>query len=262
MSSAPPDLTLTDYQTHLPTFEGPLDVLLRLIERQKLDISDVSLVAVTDQFLDYIAHIEQDRPDLVADFAAVGTRLTVLKSRSLLPRPPATEDDEEVDPDELVEQLKAYQRLKGVALDLGERFASGMTGYAPRGVGPVVQSKHVAETKLMAYESSVLLRAIRRRLTAVPKAVQAIRQRRVVSIREMTDRVLAAVTALPRVRFRQITADAENRTDKATAFLAVLVLIRRGMVAAEQDTLFGDIDLTANQTTTSDLSDIEDDFVN
>src|SRR5690349_9456548 len=95
--------TLANYQLRLPAFEGPLDVLLRLIERSQLAIEDVSLVAVTTQFLDHVASLASAPSHIVADFAAVGARLTVLKSRSLLPRPPL--DTEEPEQSDLTHQL-------------------------------------------------------------------------------------------------------------------------------------------------------------
>lgn len=256
-------LTLDQYQTRLPSFEGPLDLLLHLIERQKLDISEVSLVAVTDQFLDHISGLEDSAPHIIAEFTSVGTRLTVLKSRWLLPRPPVVDEEESPDPDELVEQLRAYQQLKKAAKELSSRMDDGYAAYAPTGTGPVVRTKDVGETRLTNYEPNVLLKMIRRRLAAVPKAVQSIRSRRIVSIREMTDRVLSAVSRLTRVNFHTITEDATTRTERATAFLAVLVLVRRRMLDVNQGELFGEIELSKGDETNQEvLQDMENEFVN
>ncbi len=257
------DLTLTNYQTRLPSFEGPLDLLLHLIERQKLDISEVSLVAVTEQFLDHISGLDDRAPHIIAEFASVGTRLTVLKSRWLLPRPPVVDEELPPDPDDLVEQLRAYQRLKAAARTLGVRLDDGYTAYSPMGAGPVVRTRAATETRLATYDANVLLKAVRRRLSAVPKAVRAIRARRIVSIREMTDRMLTAVSRVSRIRFSQATADAQTRTERATAFLAVLVLVRRGMLKADQPGLFAEIDLSQGDLHDSDmLQDMENEFVN
>ncbi len=257
------DLTLNQYQTRLPSFEGPLDLLLHLIERQKLDISEVSLVTVTDQFLDHIASLDDRAPHIIAEFTTVGTRLTVLKSRWLLPRPPVVDEEITPDPDDLVEQLRAYQRLKAAARNLGERLEEGVTAYAPSGTGPVVRTRNTADTRLATYDASVLLRAVRRRLSAVPKTVQAIRARKIVSIRQMTDRVLDAVARFTHVRFSQVTADATSRTERATAFLAVLVLVRRGMMNADQAGLFNEINLSKGELNDPEmLQDLETDFVN
>lgn len=265
MTTATPPLTLVNYQTRLPSFEGPLDLLLRLIERQKLDITEVSLVAVTDQFLAFVAEMEDAPLDVIAEFTSVGTRLTLLKSRSLLPKPPVRDDDEEPDPDDLVEQLRAYKRLKEIAQQLGRRRDDDLISFGHKGTGPIARKSEVAPTKLAHYEPSVLVRAIRRRLAAIPVAVQMIRQRRIVSIREMTDRVLELLTAIPRVRFSQVVEGYETRSETATAFLATLVLIRRRAVDATQDGMFGEIVLSQAAQATGDVPDdpdIDDEFVN
>lgn len=256
-------ISLDQYQTRLPSFEGPLDLLLHLIERQKLDISEVSLVAVTDQFLNHVATLEDRTPHIIAEFTSVGTRLTVLKSRWLLPRPPVTDEEESPDPDELVEQLKAYQQLKKAAAELSSRMDDGYVAYFPTSTGPVVRHRDVGETKLAKYESNVLLKMIRRRLAAVPKVVQSIKARRIVSIREMTDRVLDAVTNFSRIRFSTVTENSVSRTERATAFLAVLVLVRRNIITAEQGELFDEIELAKGQEVSTDsLEDMENEFVN
>ncbi|MCO5215199.1 MAG: segregation/condensation protein A [Thermomicrobiales bacterium] len=263
MASDHGELPLHGYQTRLPSFEGPLDLLLHLIERQKLDISEVSLVAVTDQFLDHVAKLDQRAPHIIAEFTSVGTRLTVLKSRWLLPKPPITDDEVSPDPDDLVEQLRAYQQLKKAAAQLGQRVDEGLTSYTSTGVGPIVRVQSTENVRLATYEPKVLLAAIRRRLSVVPKTIQAIRTRKIVSIREMTDRILTAVTERGRVSFSSMTEDARTRTDRATAFLATLVLVRRQIISAEQNDLFSDIALIKGSEVDPDtLIDMESDFVN
>lgn len=267
MSTHPPlpIPTLANYQTRLPTFEGPLDVLLRLIERHQLEITDVSLVQVTDQFLAHVAHLAETTPNDIAEFTMVGTRLILLKSRSLLPRPPVLNEDEEPDPDDLVQQLQAYKRLKLVAQQLGKRRESGFVSFGPQASGPITRPRGIAPPKLSAYESSVLLRALRRRLSTVPQAMQTIRQRRIVSIRQMIQRVASMASQAGTFRFTAVTEGYTTRTEVATAFLAVLVLIRGRSLDAAQDGLFGDIDLTDvadNVNTDNVLNEVDDAFVN
>jgi chromatin segregation and condensation protein Rec8/ScpA/Scc1 (kleisin family) len=81
--------TAFTWQLRLPTFEGPLDVLLRLIEKQQLPITDVSLALVSDQFLQAARELDGSAPETIAEFTAVGSRLVAIKARSLIPRSPA-----------------------------------------------------------------------------------------------------------------------------------------------------------------------------
>lgn len=262
-AQTPPFPTLGNYQMRLPTYEGPLDVLLRLIERHQLAITDVSLVQVTDQFLRFVDEMEEAPAEVIADFTAMGTRLTLLKSRSLLPRPPKVEEESEPDPSDLVRQLQEYKQLKDAARLLGERREAGLASFGPNGSGPVARPSRMAPTRLAHYEPSVLIRSLRRRLSTIPRAMQTIRQRRIVSIREMIDRVLESTLGRPRVRFSHVMRDYETRTEMATAFLAVLVLIRRRSMDASQDGLFGEIELTRIED--ADLQafdDAEPEFLN
>ncbi|MDQ3045063.1 MAG: segregation/condensation protein A, partial [Chloroflexota bacterium] len=156
-------MTLDGYQTRLPTFEGPLDLLLRLIERSQLAITDVSLVAVTDQFLDYRDRLGGAPAHVVAEFASVGARLVLIKSRGLLPKPPVTELDAE--PDALVNQLETYRALKRAATYLADVDAIGRGGFSPHGLG--VRSREVASPSLANYSASVLRQSLRRRMNVV-----------------------------------------------------------------------------------------------
>ncbi|HWV34712.1 MAG TPA: ScpA family protein [Thermomicrobiales bacterium] len=259
-------LTLANYQLRLPDFEGPLDVLLRLIERSQLAIEDVSLVAVTDQFLTVLEDMrEQTPPETIAEFATVGTRLTVLKSRSLLPRPPKPDEDELVQSD-LTAELAEYKRMKEIAQQLGARHASGLSLFTPPGRLQVSIPVAPKDVRLVPYEANVLLRSIRRRLTVVPKPAQMLRQRRIVSIREMIERVIDLTAGRRPIAFSRVTADYRSRTDVATAFLAVLVLVRRRTLQASQPALFADIELqhqVAVATDTMEMDgDIDDEFLN
>jgi chromatin segregation and condensation protein Rec8/ScpA/Scc1 (kleisin family) len=121
------------YQLRLPAFEGPFDVLLRLVERSHLAITDVSLVAVTAQFLAYVESLDQTNADLIAEFSSVGSRLVVLKSRSLLPRPPVDETEQVSD---LARELIEYRAVKEMAGILAERDSRG-TGAFPHARAPI-----------------------------------------------------------------------------------------------------------------------------
>lgn len=244
-------------------FEGPLDILLRLIERNQMEITDISLVQVTDQFLAHIEQMAETNSNTIAEFTMVGTRLILLKSRSLLPRPPLLEEDEEADPDDLVQQLQAYKRLKGVAHQLGQRRDAGFVSFGPPATGPVARHRETTPPKLTHYEATVLIRSLKRRLSTIPQAVQTIRQRRIVSIREMIQRVSDLATRAGSFRFTSVTEGYTTRTEVATAFLAVLVLIRGRSLDASQDGLFTEIQLSGAASIPTEIPEVADEtFIN
>jgi len=229
---------LGGYQLRLPAFEGPLDVLLRLIERQQLAITDVSLMVVTEQFLVYLKSMDELPTATMGEFAAVASRLILLKSRSLLPRPPAVDPEEE--PEDLVRQLIEYRAMRTVADQLGVRDRTA-SGAFSRGDGIALPERPPA--RLALHQPGSLARALRRRLTAVSTPPEAIAARPVVSLRGMTERLLNALTGRASLPFTRFRATCASQQDVLVAFLAVLVLMRRRTIVAEQDQLFGEITL-------------------
>jgi chromatin segregation and condensation protein Rec8/ScpA/Scc1 (kleisin family) len=116
------------YKFDLPSFNGPLDLLLHLIDRQELDITTLSLVAVTEQYLAQIERMKEDRVAQLIDFLVVAARLVQIKSRALLPQNPVVLEEEELEEDPaeaLLRQLRAYKQFKNAALWLGEREKPG-----------------------------------------------------------------------------------------------------------------------------------------
>ncbi|OQY16805.1 MAG: hypothetical protein B6I35_15395, partial [Anaerolineaceae bacterium 4572_32.2] len=117
------------YEIQLPVFEGPLGLLLQLIEREELDITTVALARVTDQYLVYLEELEQRQVKELADFIVVAAKLLLIKSLSLLSRPSEMSPEAEEAGDELVRQLQEYKRFKNIAGLLHEREKQGLHGY-------------------------------------------------------------------------------------------------------------------------------------
>jgi segregation and condensation protein A len=228
--------TLDAYQLRLPVFEGPLDVLLRMIEREQLPISEVSLLAVCDQFLAFARELETAHADVVAEFAVVAGRLSLLKSRSLLPRPPRPpEEDNAFD---LVRQLDEYRALKSAAALLGDRQRSGVGAF---GRGDGIATPPTQTLPLPPQSPSALARAMRRWLSRAPVHPVVVPTRAVVTLREMNDRIAMSLVRDPSLSFERLRGTCMTREDVVVAFLAVLTLLRRQRIAADQHELFGPI---------------------
>jgi segregation and condensation protein A len=233
---ARPSPTLVSYQLRLPVFEGPFDVLLRLIEREQLSISDVSLLAVFDQFMQFVRALETPHPELVAEFAAVAGRLSLLKSRSLLPRSQKSTDEPEAL--DMVRQLEEYRAVKAAAELLAARHRSG-AGTFGRGDGVAMPDSE--PVRLTPQPSHTLANAVNRwvtRLQAIPSLVVLTHA---VSLREMTSRILSMLDGSRSMSFDRVRAGCAGRHDVAVAFLALLTLLRGQSVIVTQRDVFGAI---------------------
>lgn len=230
--------TLDGYQLRLPIFEGPLDVLLRLIERDQLDISEVSLLTVLDQFLRYMHALESPPPTVVAEFLAVAGRLSVLKSRALLPKPPRIVED--LDEPDLVRQLEEYRAVKAAAELLAGRQRDGVGAF---GRGDGVSWPDAPSVRFSPQPPVALARAVSRWLTRVPARPVLLATQPVVSLREMISRISLALGRERRISFDQIRVTCATRQDVGVAFLALLILLRRQSILATQTELFGSIAL-------------------
>jgi segregation and condensation protein A len=242
--------TLESYQFRLPSFEGPLDVLLRLIERDQLAISEISLLAVFDQFLAHLDTLETDAPDAIAEFVMVAGRLSVLKSRALLPRPAKPlEEPDEVD---LVRQLEAYRAVKAAAELLAGRQRAGSGAF---GRGEAVSYPPAEATQFAPQPPSALKEAVSRWLTRLPTKPASLPRQRIISLREMISWITSALEREARVSFSHIRSICAGPHETAVAFLAVLTLMRRQSVVATQTELFGPIEISRAKPTIRPLND-------
>jgi segregation and condensation protein A len=229
------------YTVLLPVYEGPLDLLLDLIERAELDITRVSLAQVTDQYLDYLRVIPaHDLADL-ASFLVVAARLLQIKSEALLPRPPTREPGEEDPGDALARQLIAYKKYKQVAVLLAERESAGLQTYLRRASAPA------AEAKLDPTGLSIdaLRRAMVELLAEAARGPQLseVVSPSVVRIRDKIRMLLGALRLDGQTTFRRMLSEARSRLEIVVSFLAVLELVKRRQVVVQQGELFGDIEV-------------------
>ena len=229
-------------QLTLPYFEGPLDLLLHLIEREELDITSVALVTVADQYLQILRQNEQINVDALADFIWIGARLMLIKSRALLPRPePEPGAPVEEDPgDELARQLIEYRRFKEAAARLREIEQAGMHSY-PR-VAPPPESP--PPPGLDGVTLDMLRQMVEDALQRVPdeehQPHHVIRPHKH-TVREKIALLRERLQHDGRVSFRRVIDECASRMEIVVSFLAVLELIKSHTLEALQDATYGDI---------------------
>jgi segregation and condensation protein A len=237
----------TTYTVKLPVFEGPLDLLLHLIEGRELDITKVSLAAVTDQYLDYMNQVEELNPDRLADFLIVAAKLLLIKSRTLLPQPSDEIDEEEEEDvgDELVRRLIEYRKFKNAAAELRSRQEQGLRAYARLLAAPEPQPTF----RLEGVTLDALLEAVREAMMAQPTAsVDEVVTPLRVSLPEKIAQLEALLTERRRFSFTDILKEARSRTEIVVTFLALLQLIKRRKVVVQQHELFGEILLSSPES--------------
>ncbi len=228
------------YQFRLPEFEGPLDLLLQLIEQRKLDITRVSLVAVTDQFLDIISRPGNIALSQLADYMIIAAKLILIKSRLLLPQPEQSSPEaEEHVGDDLVRQLREYKLFKQAAAFLRERAQRGWRGYTRCAPPPRLQpTAFRLEGVSLDDLASALMRALRIRPT-LPHGTLTVPL--TVSIDQEIARILVWTERHSSVTFTQLLERAQTRIEIIVTFLAILELIKQRKIRARQETVFGEI---------------------
>ncbi len=238
-------MTETDlpiYEVALPVFEGPLDLLLHLIEREELDITQVSLAQVTNQYLEYLARLSERDPDNLASFLVVAAKLLLIKSRILLPQPLAAPAPEEEDVGEdLVRQLIEYKRFKGIASWLKELDEQGQQSYIRiAGVPPMERTVDLGDVTL-----DDLLVAVREVLTIKPAApsVNHAVPPITITIAEQMELIEQETARRDRVSFRQLLGRAASRLEVIITLLALLEMVKQSRVMMRQDQPFGDIQI-------------------
>jgi segregation and condensation protein A len=238
-------------EIRLPVFEGPLDLLLHLIERDDLDITAVSLVVVTDQYLKAIHNGQGFDPAALAEFVSIGAKLIYLKSRALLPRAPdepveALEDDDVGR--ELVDLLREYKRFTQVVNMLEQRQSAGLRNYTRMAVAPVLEPDsglgHVTVDMLTKIMMQVLERTPAEPRAIIVRDTGMTLNRRVGHLREQ-------LRIRGKVSFRAMIGDGTTRLEIVVTFMAILELLKAGECDAQQTNAWADIEVVALAATRS-----------
>ena len=236
---------LQNYSVKTDVFEGPLDTLLAMIEKRKLLVNDISLSKVADDYIDYVKSLSDFPLADSAQFVLIASTLVLIKSKSLLPTLDLTSEEEQ-DINDLENRLKSYQKFKELSKNIAESFGRN-TMYVRQKVQPVqVVFAPTAQT-----EKSYLLHIIKKVIDQIPKVENIPKTvvNKILSLEEAIETLTERITSALKISFRDFSKSHNmktNREEKITLivhFLAMLELVKQGIINVRQDNAFHDIEM-------------------
>jgi len=230
---------ITAYHIKTEQFEGPLELLLSMIEERKMSINEVSLAEVSGQYIEHINSSEDMPRSEVASFLVVASTLMLIKSKSLLPTLELSEEERE-SVEDLERRLKLYKRLKELSLNIrslyGKNFIYARESFAGMSVG-FVEPKNV-DVKALYNALKDLMRALPVKEKLSEKVVE-----KIIKIEDKMAELSERVVRAANISFKDF-AGSGDRKSIIVSFLAMLELIKQGLIAAKQERSFGDINIS------------------
>jgi segregation and condensation protein A len=226
------------YQVKTEQFEGPLDLLLSLIEKEEVDITRVSLANITDQYLHYIKEREDISLYNLTDFLSVAAKLILVKSHALLPLL-QLDDDEEEDLQELERQLAALKVFKDHAEKFAQVFEDAKSCYSNKGIWG--QDAYFCPPEDIT--ANDLRNAFLASLHTIPR-MEALEEKIVSDVISLERRIVfiqKSVEKRATIAFSEITVNAKDRSEVVVSFLALLELVKQQIIVARQKCVFEDI---------------------
>jgi segregation and condensation protein A len=219
-------------------FEGPLDLLLQLIEEQQLDVSTMALAKVTEQFLSYVKNLQEKVPLNLADFLMIAAKLLVIKSKSLLPNLELGIEEEETAFD-LTQQLLTYKKYKEVAYHLKRMAVKNKQSWT-REVDFSDRVTFVPDPEVTVDVLAQSLRSLASELKEIIRLPQEV-MKEVVSISEKITHIQILISEKLETSLSHLLKEAKSKTEVIVTFLALLELTKQRIISLEQTEHFADI---------------------
>ena len=227
------------YTIKLEAFEGPMDLLMHLIEKNKIDIYDIPMAVLTEQYMEYLARMNEFDIEVASEFVVMAATLLQIKSRMMLPKPPKEEDTEERDPrQELVERILEYRRFRMVSMELDDMAALQGRVFARTPLPLSVRQRPPENLSLALLVEAFRIAMEVREEISIPKVLVAPDTYSIQG--KMEDILLLLDKEGGQVSFAD-TFRSGTRTELIVSFLALLELIKLHTVVIRQGSLFGDI---------------------
>ena len=235
----------------LQVFEGPMDLLMHLIEKNKIDIYDIPIVTITDQYLEYVRQMEHDDMNVTSEFLVMAATLLDIKSRMLLPREENAEGEEEDPRDELVRRLLEYKMYKYMSEELREKSRhAGYSYFRPQDLPEEVRSyvpplnyEELIGDKTAQSLKNVFAEVLRRKKSRVDPVRSGFGkiQREEISVADKTLYIRAYLASHPHADFREMLEQEDSKEEIIVTFLVILELMKNQMIRITQEETFGKI---------------------
>jgi len=235
------------YQIKLEVFEGPFDLLFHLIEKNEVDIYDIPIARITQQYVEYITAMQMLDLEVASEFLVMAATLLAIKAKMLLPKPPQSEEetaDEDYDPrDELVEKLLEYRKFKVMADYLKEKETAMNKVYTRSNEQEMFIHLFSEENPLEGISMQSLLEALRQVLDrVVEQEIVGEIPREEVTVRDKVEEIIRRLFFQPQgIAFMDLFRPRVTRVEVIVTFLAILELIKTGKIMAFQSKAFADI---------------------
>ena len=236
-----------NYKIQLEKFEGPLDLLLYLIKKDDMDIRDIPISSITNQYMEYIETMKMLDLEIVGDFLVMAATLMQIKSRMLLPPDPLAQEEQADPRDELVQRLQEYQRFKLVADELKEKESSRQDLFG-RVVDTAKMEQIKEDSQEVFFEASLfdLINALSAAFKNVPEKKPFEIQREEHTVDGKIHAIVHLLLERTRVNLKDLFKHASGKNEMVVTFIAILELIRLKEVVVIQHHQFGDIEIMRN----------------
>lgn len=247
------DVYMSAIDVKLNVFEGPLDLLLHLIEKNKVNIYDIPIVTITEQYLEYVNNMEEEDLDVMSEFLVMAATLIKIKSKMLLPKDEEVEDDEEDPREELVRRLLEYKMYKYAAGELKDLEFEGNKSFFKKATIPseVKNVKQEVDPYELISKADIDLQKLNEIFKSVMRKqvdkVDPIRskfkeiEREEISLEDKMAEVREQVRGLEGINFRTLLEMQASKMNVIVTFLAILELMKIGAITIKQEEIFGEI---------------------
>ena len=238
-------LETNKYSIKINNFEGPLDLLCHLIDKNKMDIYDINISAITDQYIEYINQMEKMNLDVTSEFLVMSSTLLYLKSKHLLPK--TQEDEEEITEEELIRRIIEYKKYKEITKKLKENFLLYSKRFFKM-AEEIELPKQKIETQYNEHTiPEIYKNLIQRNTDKINENASNIEKIAITETYSVGDKVKDMYRAL--IKYKKFTFNKlfslkkHNKREVVTAFSGLLEMSRRNKIITEQEELFGDIEV-------------------